>query len=87
VVSMPSMELFLAQDAAYRDVVLPPSMTARVSIEAAASLGWHRFVGDHGHVIAIDRFGASAPGPLVLEKLGITAEAVAAAARRAIGSS
>ncbi len=84
VVSMPSMELFVRQDAAYQESVLPRNITARVAVEAASPFGWHRFAGDGGTVIAVDRFGASAPGPLVLEKLGITAEAVAAAARRSI---
>jgi transketolase len=82
VVSMPSMELFAAQDAAYRDSVLPPATTARVAVEAAASLGWHRWAGDHGEVIAIDRFGVSAPGDEALTRLGISAKNVADAARR-----
>jgi transketolase len=81
VVSMPSFELFAAQPADYRDEVLPPAVTARVSVEAACSLGWHRWVGDRGRVVSIDRFGESAPGPEVMADLGITAEAVAEAAR------
>jgi transketolase len=80
VVSMPSWELFLAQPRSYQDTVLPPSLTRRVAVEAAASLGWHRFTGLDGAVIAIDRFGASAPGATVMAHLGITAEAVVAAA-------
>jgi len=81
VVSMPSFELFREQSAAYRDEVLPPGMPARVAVEAASPFGWHEWVGDHGRIVALDRFGASAPGPEVLEALGITRKAVAAAAR------
>ncbi len=81
VVSMPSFELFAAQPSSYRDAVLPPGLRARVSVEAACSFGWHRWVGDGGRIVAIDRFGESAPGPEVLADLGITPEAVAEAAR------
>jgi transketolase len=80
VVSMPSWELFLAQPIAYQHEVLPPAITQRVAVEAAASLGWHRFTGLDGAVIAIDRFGASAPGDQVMAHLGITVDAVVAAA-------
>jgi transketolase len=80
VVSMPSWELFVAQPQEYQDSVLPPAIRRRVSIEAAATLGWHRFVGLDGIAIGIDRFGASAPGDVVLAHLGITVEAVVAAA-------
>lgn len=85
VVSMPSWELFLSQPAEYRDAVLPPAITARVAVEAGASLGWHRFTGLTGRVVAIDRFGTSAPGEVALEHLGITPQAVAAAAREQLG--
>jgi len=78
VVSMPSTNLFEAQDAAYRDTILPPSVKKRVAIEAGASFGWHRYVGDEGMVIGIDRFGASAPYKVLAEKFGFTAESVAA---------
>jgi transketolase len=81
VVSLPSWELFRAQDGAYRDQVLPPQITARVSVEAAATLGWAEWTGTHGRAIGIDRFGLSAPGPEALRALGVTAEAVAEAAR------
>jgi transketolase len=74
---MPSWEIFEAQPPEYRDEVLPPSITARVSVEAGASLGWERWVGDRGRIIAIDRFGASAPGETNMEKFGFTAERIA----------
>jgi transketolase len=77
VVSMPSWELFEAQDEAYRDGVLPPGLPS-VSVEAGVTLGWERWA---DRTIGIDRFGASAPGAEVLERLGITADNVAGAAR------
>ena len=76
VVSMPSWELFAAQPAAYRDQVLPRGVTARVSLEAGTTFGWHRWVGDCGIAIGVDRFGASAPGPTIYEKFGLTQKAV-----------
>jgi transketolase len=72
VVAMPSWELFDQQPQAYRDQVLPPSVRARLAVEAALSQGWHRYVGDGGAVIGVDRFGASAPGNVVMEKYGFT---------------
>ena len=74
VVSLPSWELFMEQEAAYRDEVLPPTVAARVSIEAGVTLGWERYVGQNGIAIGIDRFGASAPGGVVMEKVGISTE-------------
>ena len=82
VVSFPSWELFAAQDDAYRDSVLPPGLPA-VAVEAGVSQGWDHWV---NRVVAIDRFGASAPGQVVLEKLGITAENTAHAARELLGA-
>jgi len=76
VVSMPSWEIFDAQDEEYRNSVLPPKVEARVSVEAGVTMGWERYVGTRGASVGIDRFGASAPGELVLEKLGITPENV-----------
>lgn len=76
VVSMPSWALFEAQPAAYHDEVLPPSVTARVAVEAGCSQGWTRYVGPAGRVIGIDRFGASAPGATNMEQFGFTAENV-----------
>jgi transketolase len=87
VVSMPSWELFDAQDDAYRESVLPKRVKTRVTVEAAASLGWHRWAGDEGAVIGIDRYGASAPGDEIFQHLGITAEHVAAEALRLLGKS
>ena len=81
VVSMPCWERFREQDQAYRDEVLPPEVTARVAVEAAHPLGWHEWVGAGGAVVGLTRFGASAPYEAIYEHLGITAEAVAAAAR------
>ncbi|HET9582347.1 MAG TPA: transketolase [Gemmatimonadota bacterium] len=85
VVSMPSWELFEAQPPEYRDQVLSPSITARVSVEAAASLGWERWVGDRGRIIAIDRFGASAPGEVNLEEFGFTPERIAREVHASVG--
>src|SRR5207302_3249622 len=77
VVSMPSWDLFGRQDQAYRDEVLPPEVTARLSVEAGLTLGWGKWVGDEGDSIGIDgRFGASAPGAIVLKNLGFTPENV-----------
>ena len=77
VVSLPSWELFEAQPMAYRNEVLPPSITARISIEAGVTLGWERYVGLRGIAIGIPRFGASGPGNIVYEKLGLTVQRVA----------
>ena len=84
VVSLPSWELFEEQPESYRSDVLPPEIEARVSVEAAASLGWERYVGLRGAVVGLDRFGASAPGATVLEHLGFTAEHVAGEAERVL---
>jgi len=81
VVSLPSWELFAAQPEAYRESVLPDRVRARVSVEAGVTEGWRQFVGLDGLSVGIDRFGASAPYEVIFEKLGVTAEAVAQAAR------
>lgn len=81
VVSMPCRELFDAQGSEYRESILPRSVRARVSVEAAVTLGWERYVGEDGVAVGIDRFGASAPGDRVFAEYGITAERVADAAR------
>ena len=80
VVSIPCWSLFEAQPDAYREQVLPQAVTARVAVEAAAPLGWERYVGAGGRIVALNRFGASAPYQRIYEELGITAEAVAGAA-------
>ena len=85
VVSMPSWELFDAQPEEYRREVLPPGVSARVAIEAASPLGWERYVGLEGSIIAVNRFGASAPGGTVYEKLGLHASHVADEAMRLLG--
>lgn len=81
VVSMPSWELFEQQPVAYRTAVLPPEVTARISIEAASTFGWERYVGGSGAMIGLNRFGASAPGEVVMRELGFTVENVLAHAR------
>ncbi len=80
-VSMPSWELFDAQDEEYRNSVLPPGVDARLAVEAGCTFGWRRWVGDHGDVIGIDRYGASAPGPTNMEKFGFTPENIEKRAR------
>jgi transketolase len=85
VVSMPCMELFEAQHSDYRESVIPRDVRARLAVEAGVSMSWWKWVGDHGEVIGVDRFGASAPGTTVLEKLGFTAESIAARARALLG--
>ncbi len=76
VVSMPSWDLFDAQPQTYRDEVLPPAVRARLAVEAGSTQGWHRYVGDGGDVLGIDRFGASAPGDTVLREYGFTVDNV-----------
>ncbi|HZX70460.1 MAG TPA: transketolase C-terminal domain-containing protein, partial [Rhodanobacter sp.] len=75
-VSMPSWDLFDAQPQSYRDVVLPPDVTARLAVEMGATQGWRRYVGDHGDVLGIDHFGASAPAEVLLREFGFTVENV-----------
>jgi len=82
VVSLPSWRLFQEQSASYRHQVLPPAVRARVSVEAATTFGWERWVGVDGHALGLDHFGASAPAPLLYEKFGLTADAVVNAARQ-----
>ncbi len=81
VVSMPSWELFADQPQPYRDAVLPPSVTARLGVEAASPLGWERWTGQHGDVIGLNHFGASAPLADVYKHLNFTPEFVAQRAR------
>ena len=85
VVSMPSWELFEAQDAAYRESVLPKAVTQRIAVEAASSFGWSKYIGTEGDSVTIDRFGASAPGAVCLEKFGFTVDNVVAKAKALLG--
>ena len=85
VVSLPSWELFDAQPREYREGVLPPDVTARVSVEAASSFGWERYVGPNGRIVGIDHFGASAPGGELFKQFGFTPERVAAEAAELLG--
>ncbi|HVE97729.1 MAG TPA: transketolase [Mycobacteriales bacterium] len=82
VVSMPCLEWFEAQDQAYRDSVLLPGVRIRVSVEAGATLGWHRWVGDAGECVGVDHFGASAPYDVLYEQFGLTPDRVVAAVQR-----
>jgi len=84
VISMPCLEWFDEQDQAYRDSVLLPSVRARVSVEAGATLGWWKYVGDRGRVIGIDHFGASASDKILYQEFGITSDAVVAAAKASL---
>lgn len=84
-VSMPSWDLFEAQSREYRDSVLLPAVSARLAVEAGIAQGWHKYVGDRGEVLSIDRYGASAPYSVLFEKFGFTAENVAARAKQVLG--
>lgn len=85
VVSMPCMEVFAKQDAAYRDQVLPPAVKARVSVEAGVTFGWERWIGDRGIAIGVDTFGASAPDKILYEKYGLTVAKIVEAVRKTVG--
>jgi transketolase len=80
-VSMPCLDRFAEQDQGYRDSVLPPSMRARVAVEAASPLGWHRWVGEDGDIVAMEGFGASAPAKALYEHFGFSGQAIADRAR------
>lgn len=82
VVNMPSWELFAQMPEDYRDAVLPPQTGCRIAVEAGISMGWERWVGAEGAVIAMQRFGASAPGPVLQEKFGYTADNIVETARQ-----
>ncbi|WP_017593696.1 transketolase [Nocardiopsis potens] len=86
VVSMPCVEWFRAQDAEYRQSVLPPAVRARVSVEAGIELGWREFTGDAGEAVSLEHFGASAPYQRLYEEFGLTADAVVEAARRSLAA-
>jgi transketolase len=85
VVSMPCTELFEEQSQEYRDSVLPPSVTARLAVEAGVREGWDRYVGPKGDAVTMDRFGASAPGDVALREFGFNVDNVVARAKRVIG--
>jgi len=85
VVSMPCWELFDEQDQAYQDSVLPPAITARVSVEEASPVGWHRYVGSAGIVLGMKTFGMSAPLKVVTEHFGFVPDHVVAAAKKVLG--
>ena len=85
VVSMPSWDLFDAQPQSYRDQVLLPAVHARLAVEAGASQGWHRYVGDRGDVLGVDRYGASAPGDVVMREYGFTVDNVCKRAMALLG--
>jgi transketolase len=85
IVSMPSWELFAAESEEYRDRVLPPSVTARLAVEAGRSIGWERWVGDRGDMVSVDRFGASAPGEVVMKEYGFTVDHVVMRASALLG--
>ena len=78
VISMPSWDRFEAQSKEYKESVIPKSVKKRLAIEMGSSLGWHRYAGDEGDVLAIDQYGASAPAKKVLEEYGFTVENVVA---------
>ena len=80
-VSLPSLDVFERQDAAYRESVLPARVTTRLAVEAGVTGLWRKYVGDRGEVIGLDRFGESAPGPEVMKHFGFTTERVLEAAR------
>ena len=84
VVSMPCREWFDAQTPAYRETVIPPTLKARVSVEAGIAMGWREIVGDHGRIVSLEHYGASADFERIYREFGITAEAVAAAAEDSI---
>ncbi|MBN3928473.1 transketolase [Streptomyces verrucosisporus] len=86
VVSMPCLEWFEEQDRAWRERVLPPSVRARVAVEAGVGLTWHRYVGDAGRIVSLEHFGASADYKVLYREFGLTGEAVAAAARESIAA-
>jgi transketolase len=86
VVSMPSVEWFEEQDQAYRDSVLPPTVAARVAVEAGIGLTWHRYVGPHGRIVSLEHFGASADAKVLFREFGFTPENVAEAAHESLAS-
>ncbi|MBR6787055.1 MAG: transketolase, partial [Clostridia bacterium] len=85
VISMPCMEMFLKQDKAYQESVIPSAVRARVAMEAGATMPWYRFTGLDGEVIGIDHFGASAPAAILFKEYGFTVENVVEKAKKVLG--
>jgi transketolase len=85
-VSMPAWSLFDAQSQDYRHSVLPPAVPSRLAVEAGSPQGWHRYVGDRGDVLGVDRFGASAPGDEMLQQYGFTVDNICVRARALLGA-
>ncbi|MFD2455373.1 transketolase [Corynebacterium mendelii] len=86
VVSVPCLDLFLAQDRAYREKVLPHAIRARVSVEAGIAMPWYQLLGEAGRAVSLDHFGASAPAEKLFEEFGFTADAIAAAATESLAA-
>ena len=84
---MPNPGLYLEQDEDYRESVLPSALKARVVVEAGVTAGWQSVAGDAGHIIGVDRFGASAPAPVLFEHYGLTVDNVAQTVRDALAQS
>ena len=84
---MPCWELFEKQPQEYKDSVIPPTIKARVGVEAAVELGWHKYLGEKGVFVGMTSFGASAPGKICFEKFGITAANVVEAAKKSLAKS
>lgn len=84
-VSMPCWELFDLQADTYRDEVLSPNVKTRLAVEAGSPMGWHKYVGDHGDIVGLERFGASAPAEIVMRELGFTSENVLMRAKALLG--
>jgi transketolase len=85
VVAMPSHELFEKQSSAYKAKILPPAVRKRLAVEAASAFGWDKYVGDDGDILGIDEFGASAPGPVMMEKFGFTPDNIVQRALKLLG--
>jgi transketolase len=83
-VSFPSWELFKSQEETYRNLVLPPEIKARLSVEAGVSQGWQQWVGDLGEILSIERFGASAPYKVIFENFGLTVDNIINCARQTL---
>ena len=81
VASLPCLEWFDQQEQSYRDAVIRPDVRPRVAVEAGSTIGWHRYVGDHGAIVGLDHFGASGEASVLFSEFGVTADAIADATR------